>query len=210
MGHHGQKAKTDARDARALCEALECFEPGNHPALALVRVPNEAEEQQRSLSRQRTTFLTQWRIKPFLKSPAHLQQPVHSICIFPSSCYLTTRSNHPSPAHDTGILKTRRPAHSPASQRILTCPQGSRKIGASSPGSRKFSYPQIFLPLFQSPIPTGINGDSYPPAQTLVPQRSTPKKATMKTKNKSLPIAFEASRRPAIRFGLGKRADLRL
>ena len=58
---HGQNVKTDARDARALCEALERFERGNHHALALVRVPSEAEEQQRSRGRQRTALVKERR-----------------------------------------------------------------------------------------------------------------------------------------------------
>lgn len=58
---HGQKVKTDARDARALCEALERFDRGNRHALAPVRVPTEAEEQQRSRGRQRAALIKERR-----------------------------------------------------------------------------------------------------------------------------------------------------
>lgn len=49
----GAKVKTDARDARALCEALERYCKGNTNALSVIRLPTEAEEQQRSITRQR-------------------------------------------------------------------------------------------------------------------------------------------------------------
>lgn len=50
---YGNKVKTDQRDARALAEALDRYVRGNKGALCVVRVPSEAEEQRRSLSRQR-------------------------------------------------------------------------------------------------------------------------------------------------------------
>jgi len=45
--------KTDGRDARTLCLRLDRYVQGNHNALAVIRVPSEAEEQRRHVSRQR-------------------------------------------------------------------------------------------------------------------------------------------------------------
>ena len=45
--------KTDGRDARTLCLRLERYLQGNRHALAVIRVPTEAEEQRRHVSRQR-------------------------------------------------------------------------------------------------------------------------------------------------------------
>ena len=53
----GAKAKTDARDARQLCEALERYTKGNTHALSVVRLPSEAEEMQRSITRQRDALV---------------------------------------------------------------------------------------------------------------------------------------------------------
>jgi transposase len=50
---HGAAQKTDARDAKALCLRLERYVRGNTAAFSIVRVPSEAEEQARSLNRQR-------------------------------------------------------------------------------------------------------------------------------------------------------------
>lgn len=50
-GHSG--VKTDGRDARTLCLRLDRYLQGNRHALAVIRVPREAEEQRRHLSRQR-------------------------------------------------------------------------------------------------------------------------------------------------------------
>jgi transposase len=50
---YGQKVKTDKRDAAALADCLDRYVSGNHGALCVVRVPSQAEEQKRSLSRQR-------------------------------------------------------------------------------------------------------------------------------------------------------------
>ena len=50
--HHG-RVKTDRTDARAMLVALDWFLAGQKKALALVRVPTEAEEQQRARSRLR-------------------------------------------------------------------------------------------------------------------------------------------------------------
>ena len=58
---HGQKVKTDARDALALCQALERYARGNQRALAVVRVPGEEEERQRSKGRQRAVLVKQRR-----------------------------------------------------------------------------------------------------------------------------------------------------
>jgi transposase len=53
----GAKVKTDARDARQLCEALERYTKGNHNALSGVRLPTVAEEQQRGITRQRDSLV---------------------------------------------------------------------------------------------------------------------------------------------------------
>lgn len=50
-GHSG--VKTDGRDARTLCLRLDRYVQGNRHALAVIRVPSEAEEQRRHVSRQR-------------------------------------------------------------------------------------------------------------------------------------------------------------
>lgn len=54
---HGSKVKTDGRDARELVEALARYEAGNQHAMAVVRVPEVAQEQRRALSRQRGSFV---------------------------------------------------------------------------------------------------------------------------------------------------------
>jgi transposase len=62
--HHG-RVKTDCTDARAMLVALDRFLAGQRQALALVRVPSEAEEQLRARSR--------WRQK-LVKEKKHLAQ----------------------------------------------------------------------------------------------------------------------------------------
>lgn len=53
----GAKVKTDARDARQLCEALERYTKGNITALSVVRLPTEAEELERGITRQRDALV---------------------------------------------------------------------------------------------------------------------------------------------------------
>ena len=53
LDERNQRVKTDGRDAKALCLKLDRFVEGNRAALALVRVPTEAEEQLRAIHRQR-------------------------------------------------------------------------------------------------------------------------------------------------------------
>jgi len=53
---YGRKVKTDARDAGELCANLDRYLAGNERALTAIRVPSEAEERERSLSRQRDTL----------------------------------------------------------------------------------------------------------------------------------------------------------
>lgn len=53
----GAKVKTDARDARQLCEALERYTKGNVNALSVVRLPTEAEELERGITRQRDALV---------------------------------------------------------------------------------------------------------------------------------------------------------
>lgn len=50
---YGQKVKTDNRDATALVTNLDRYVSGNKHALTPVRIPSEAEERERSISRQR-------------------------------------------------------------------------------------------------------------------------------------------------------------
>lgn len=52
-GTYGEGVKTDSRDARALCSCLDRYLAGNRGALAVVRVPSEAEEAARAVGRQR-------------------------------------------------------------------------------------------------------------------------------------------------------------
>lgn len=53
---HGERVKTDSRDARELAEALSRYEAGNRHALAIVRVPEVEQEQRRLITRQRESF----------------------------------------------------------------------------------------------------------------------------------------------------------
>jgi transposase len=53
---YGRKVKTDKRDATALADCLDRCVKGNRRAFCVVRVPTAAEEQPRSLSRQRESF----------------------------------------------------------------------------------------------------------------------------------------------------------
>ncbi len=58
---HGKRVKTDGRDARELAEALARYEAGNRHAIAVVRVPDEAVEARRMVTRQRTSFVKEVR-----------------------------------------------------------------------------------------------------------------------------------------------------
>ena len=49
--------KTDRLDALALCQRLDRFVRGNRKAFSIVRVPTEAEERERTLSRQRQQLM---------------------------------------------------------------------------------------------------------------------------------------------------------
>lgn len=53
----GQRVKTDQRDARQLCDALDRYLRGNTAAFSLVRVPSVEQEQRRAVSRQRGMLL---------------------------------------------------------------------------------------------------------------------------------------------------------
>ena len=54
---YGERVKTDQRDASALCSCLDRHLAGNQGALAVVRVPSEAEEQARAIARQRQSLV---------------------------------------------------------------------------------------------------------------------------------------------------------
>ena len=58
---HGERVKTDSRDARELTEALARYEAGNKHALAIVRVPEVEQEQRRLITRQREGFVREVR-----------------------------------------------------------------------------------------------------------------------------------------------------
>jgi len=51
-----KRVKTDKRDAKALALHLDGYVGGNQDSFCVVRVPTEAQEQERSLSRQRESF----------------------------------------------------------------------------------------------------------------------------------------------------------
>ena len=53
LDERNRRVKTDGLDAKALCLRLDRFVEGNREALAIVRVPTEAEEQKRAIHRQR-------------------------------------------------------------------------------------------------------------------------------------------------------------
>src|SRR5437870_7753917 len=53
LDERNRRVKTDGLDAKALCLRLDRFVQGHRAALALVRVPSEAEEQLRAIHRQR-------------------------------------------------------------------------------------------------------------------------------------------------------------
>ena len=54
---HGQRVKTDGRDARELCQRLDRYVRGNTDAFTVVRVPTPEQEQIRALGRQRALVL---------------------------------------------------------------------------------------------------------------------------------------------------------
>ncbi len=53
----GRRVKTDKRDARQLCDALDRYLRGNPEAFSVVRVPTPEQEQRRAVSRQRGMLL---------------------------------------------------------------------------------------------------------------------------------------------------------
>lgn len=53
----GQRVKTDKRDARQLCDALDRYLRGNTAAFSLVRVPTPEQESRRAVGRQRGMLL---------------------------------------------------------------------------------------------------------------------------------------------------------
>lgn len=71
---YGERVKTDARDAGALCSCLDRYLAGNRSALAVVRVPTEDEERARAVARQRQS-LQQERVRLIVqgKSAARLR-----------------------------------------------------------------------------------------------------------------------------------------
>lgn len=57
LDEEGSRVKTDPRDATTLCQRLSRYLEGNTRELAVIRVPSEAEEQARHVSRQRTQLV---------------------------------------------------------------------------------------------------------------------------------------------------------
>jgi transposase len=57
LDERGERVKTDARDAAALCQRLSRYVDGNTKELAVIRVPSEAEEQLRAIHRQREALV---------------------------------------------------------------------------------------------------------------------------------------------------------
>src|SRR5438477_6314300 len=53
LDEQNRRVKSDGLDAKALCLKLDRFVQGNRAALAIVRVPSEAEERSRAIHRQR-------------------------------------------------------------------------------------------------------------------------------------------------------------
>jgi len=52
-----KRVKTDARDARELCDRLDRYERGNHQAFSVVKVPTPEQEQRRCVGRQRSRLM---------------------------------------------------------------------------------------------------------------------------------------------------------
>ena len=57
LDEQNKRVKTDGLDAKALCLKLDRFVQGNRAALAIVRVPSEAEERSRAIHRQREQLI---------------------------------------------------------------------------------------------------------------------------------------------------------
>ena len=53
----GKRVKTDARDARELCDRLDRYERGNTQAFSVVKVPTPEQEQRRAVGRQRSRLV---------------------------------------------------------------------------------------------------------------------------------------------------------
>lgn len=53
----GKRVKTDARDARELCDRLDRYARGNTKAFSVVRVPTPEQEQRRAVGRQRGSLV---------------------------------------------------------------------------------------------------------------------------------------------------------
>jgi transposase len=56
---HGKRVKTDKRDAHAMVLALDGYLRGNTRSFSVVRVPTEAEERLRSVTRQRESLMSE-------------------------------------------------------------------------------------------------------------------------------------------------------
>lgn len=66
---YGQKVKTDKRDATALADCLDRYVNGNERAFCVVRVPTEAQEQERSLSRGMAEDKVKALVEQFVEPP---------------------------------------------------------------------------------------------------------------------------------------------
>ena len=68
---HGKRVKTDGRDATQMVLCLDGFLRGNERSFSVVRVPSEAEEQQRSITRQRESLVRE-RKRLAMKARSHV------------------------------------------------------------------------------------------------------------------------------------------
>lgn len=126
---YGERVKTDGRDAGALCSSLDRYLCGNRGALAVVRVPTEAEEALRAVGRQRQSLVRDrvrfslrgkgiarlrgialpaewWRVRSFaaLDLPAPLREQLAALqrvilVLEAEAAALTTQIEAAAPAH---------------------------------------------------------------------------------------------------------------
>lgn len=68
---HGKRVKTDGRDATQMVLCLDGYLRGNQRSFSVVRVPSEAEEQKRSITRQRGSLVNE-RKRLAMKARSHV------------------------------------------------------------------------------------------------------------------------------------------
>ncbi len=144
---YGERVKTDGRDAGALCSSLDRHLAGNRGALAVVRVPTEAEEAARGVGRQRQSLVRDrvrftlrgkglarlrgmvlpadwWRERRFarLDLPADLREPLAAL-------QRVILAIDAEAAALTANLEAAAPAHLPAYLGALTWELMHREVG---------------------------------------------------------------------------------